>query len=195
MLFKQRIAEGIAEGRITLAFRRWEQLRVKPGSRVMTVAGVVEIVMVARVEAGEIRVEEAELAGYSSVEALMKEVDSFSTEGTIYRMAVRLVGADPRERLREQDRLDLGEGDELVRKLDRLDRASPRGAWTRETLLVVSRNPGVRAAELAEQVGMETEPFKLNVRKLKNLGLTISLGTGYRISPRGEAMMKLLGLS
>jgi hypothetical protein len=34
----------------------------------------------------------------------------------------------------------------------------------------------------------------LNVRKLKNLGLTISLGTGYRISPRGRMVMNKLGL-
>lgn len=31
--------------------------------------------------------------------------------------------------------------------------------------------------------------LKLNIRKLKNLGLTISLGTGYQISPRGKALI------
>ena len=38
---------------------------------------------------------------------------------------------------------------------------------------------------------MELLPFKLHVRKLKNLGLTISLGTGYRLSPRGESYLAL----
>ena len=37
--------------------------------------------------------------------------------------------------------------------------------------------------------GRETQPFKLDVRKLKNLGLTISLEVGYRLSPRGEAYL------
>jgi hypothetical protein len=32
----------------------------------------------------------------------------------------------------------------------------------------------------------------LNVRKLKHLGLTESLGTGYRLSPRGEALLDSL---
>ena len=36
------------------------------------------------------------------------------------------------------------------------------------------------------------QPFKLDVRKLKGLGLTISLGTGYRLSPRGEAYLRHL---
>ena len=35
-------------------------------------------------------------------------------------------------------------------------------------------------------VGRETAPFKLDVRKLKNLGLTLSLDVGYRLSPRGQ---------
>ena len=31
--------------------------------------------------------------------------------------------------------------------------------------------------------------FKLNVRKLKQLGLTESLSTGYHLSPRGVAFL------
>jgi len=35
-------------------------------------------------------------------------------------------------------------------------------------------------------------PIKLDVRKLKEMGLTESLITGYRLSPRGEAVLKHL---
>jgi predicted transcriptional regulator len=34
--------------------------------------------------------------------------------------------------------------------------------------------------------------FKANVRKLKALGLTESLEVGYRLSPRGEAVLRKL---
>ncbi len=34
-------------------------------------------------------------------------------------------------------------------------------------------------------------PFKLDVRKLKARGLTISLEKGYRLSPRGERYLAL----
>jgi predicted transcriptional regulator len=67
-----------------------------------------------------------------------------------------------------------------------LDRTTP---WTRSTLELIEARPEVRAGDLAEQVGREMHPFKLDVRKLKNLGLTVSLGTGYRLSPRGEAYL------
>lgn len=41
---------------------------------------------------------------------------------------------------------------------------------------------------------LEDRKFKPNVRKLKKLGLTISLDTGYRLSPRGEQLLgKLTG--
>ena len=43
--------------------------------------------------------------------------------------------------------------------------------------------------QLAAAINFETAPFKANVRKLKALGLTISLERGYRLSPRGEAVL------
>ena len=49
--------------------------------------------------------------------------------------------------------------------------------------------PGVRAPDLAASLGRETLPFKRDVRKLKELGLTHSLPGGYEISPRGRAYL------
>jgi hypothetical protein len=40
---------------------------------------------------------------------------------------------------------------------------------------------------------LELQPFKLNVRKLKALGLTESLEVGYRLSPRGAAFLQSSG--
>ena len=56
-------------------------------------------------------------------------------------------------------------------------------------LRAIAARPATRAADLAAGFGRETQPFKLDVRKLKNLGLTISLEVGYRLSPRGEAYL------
>jgi biotin operon repressor len=47
----------------------------------------------------------------------------------------------------------------------------------------------VRAGDLAEELDLDRESFKLDVRKLKNLGLTISLRVGYQLSPRGAAYL------
>ena len=54
---------------------------------------------------------------------------------------------------------------------------------------MIADQPGVRAPDLAASVGRETKPFKIDVRKLKELGLTESLPVGYRLSPRGRAFL------
>ena len=81
---------------------------------------------------------------------------------------------------------------EIDRRLQRLDSLSKHGPWTRETLSLIAANPGVRAEDLAALVGREKMPFKLDVRKLKEMGLTESLLTGYRLSPRGESVLRYL---
>lgn len=189
MLFKQTALEGIAGGQVTLAYRRWKKAAVKEGSRLHTAIGLVEIGEISIVVADEITEAEADKAGYRNREQLLKEIDAYSAAGEIYRMEVKRIGDDPRLKLRERDGMDDGEMAELRKRLDRLDRASVHGAWTKLLLQTVARQPGVRAGELADSIGWDKEQLKLNVRKLKNLGLTISLGTGYRISPRGQAFL------
>ena len=56
-------------------------------------------------------------------------------------------------------------------------------------LRLIAENPGVRAPDLAASLGRETLPFKRDVRKLKELGLTHSLPVGYEISHRGRAYL------
>ena len=70
-----------------------------------------------------------------------------------------------------------------------MDRASRHGPWTAPTLRLIAERPETRAADLAAGVGRETLPFKADVRKLKELGLTESLEIGYRLSPRGRVVL------
>jgi hypothetical protein len=44
-----------------------------------------------------------------------------------------------------------------------------------------------------ESLVSNIKAFKRNVRKLKELGLTESLDIGYRLSPRGRALLMQLG--
>ena len=56
-------------------------------------------------------------------------------------------------------------------------------------LRLIGDRPGVRAGDLAAELGRERLAFKADVRKLKALGLTESLEIGYRLSPRGRAWL------
>jgi hypothetical protein len=50
----------------------------------------------------------------------------------------------------------------------------------------------LRARDLRVRVGQEKMAFKVNMRKLKALGLTESLEIGYRLSPRRQNLLRRL---
>jgi len=74
-----------------------------------------------------------------------------------------------------------------------MDRSGKRGPWTGAVLALIADRPGVVSTVLAEAMGWERQVFKLRVRRLKELWLTVSLEVGYRLSPRGEAYVGMHG--
>jgi hypothetical protein len=174
VLFRPRDLERIAAGEITLAFRRWERPRVKPGSRQRTPVGVIAFDAVEVVEA--ISEAEALAAGFDTPEQVHA---AMPPRGPIHRVELRLDGPDPRVVLRETP-----PDDALFAKLDRM------GPWTYEYLQLIADRPEVRAGDLADAAGRERLDFKRDVRKLKELGLTESLNPGYRLSPRGQLTLR-----
>ena len=189
MLLRRAVLEAIRDGRVDLAFRRWKRPRVLAGTRMRTALGLVEVIGVEVVERGAITEADARRAGHRSAGELLEMLDS-RDEGEIHRVELRWAGADPRVELRERDDLSSEELDQIAARLERLDHASRRGPWTRTTLELIRDRPEVRAPDLAESLGLETHPFKRDVRKLKELGLTESLEIGYRLSPRGRAVLE-----
>ena len=190
MLFRPATLQGIAAGSVTLAFRRWDRPRVRPGGRQRTPVGVIAFDTVELVPKASLTEEDAHNAGLEGLTELLALVDRRQS-GEIYRVQLRLAGPDPRVTLREAVPA-ADEIDEVARRLDRLDRSSRHGPWTFSVLRSIADQPGVRAADLAASHGRERSPFKLDVRKLKELGLTESLRPGYRLSPRGRAVLEAL---
>jgi predicted transcriptional regulator len=188
VLISRATAEGIADGSVTVAYRRWDRPRVRPGGTQRTGVGVVRFDTVEEVDPATLTEADAARAGVRSLAALLRLLDR-RDGALVYRIQVRLAGADPRVALREQAELSDDDRRALDRRLDRMDAARETGPWTREVLRLIARRPGVRAPDLAESLGRETLPFKRDVRKLKELGLTRSLEVGYEISPRGGAYL------
>lgn len=191
MLLPKPIAEGIAQGTVTLVFRRWAAPRAKAGGTQRTSAGVISIDSIAVVDSASLTEADAAAAGLGSVAALLRSLRGADTD-PVFRIGVSYAGPDPRIALRADADLAPAELDRLLGALARLDRASKVGPWTRAVLELIVQHPARRAPDLAAMVGRETAPFKLDVRKLKNLGLTESLAVGYRIAPRGEAVLAAL---
>jgi hypothetical protein len=188
VLLSRPVLDRIAAGDVDLAFRRWRRPTVKAGGRLRTAAGELAIDRVDTVDAENITAAEARRAGYDSAAALRADLDR-RADGDVYRVQLHLAGPDTRVALRARDQLDADERAQIDRRLARLDRASRHGPWTRTVLELIAARPAVRAPDLAASLGRETAPFKNDVRKLKELGLTESLEIGYRLSPRGRAIL------
>lgn len=190
MLFEKRFWAGITGGSITSTFRRWKRQQALTGKRYRTPGGLIEVQSVVVVHASDITAADAVSSGYSSAHDLVADLRG-TPDLPIYRIRFHHVDdPDPRDELARQGELSDDEVRAIRVRLERMDRLSSSGPWTMAVLRVIDERSGVRAADLAESFGRETAPFKLDVRKLKNLGLTISLEVGYRLSPRGEAYVR-----
>jgi hypothetical protein len=192
VLFRQDVLRRIGQGEVTLAFRRWRRPSVKAGGTLRTRVGVLSIDTVEVVDERNVTDSDARRAGAESREAVLREGPR---ERPLYRIEFRLAGPDPRIALRERADISPGERAEIDARLRRLDAASRHGPWTGNVLELIAEQPGTRAPDLAASLGRETAPFKADVRKLKELGLTESLQIGYRLSPRGRAYYGYSGVA
>jgi hypothetical protein len=187
VLFEQRLQKGLSDGSIRLVFRRWRRAQVVRGRSYRSPIGLIDVQNVSIVD-GDIPLEDAHAAGYASLEYLLADLKG-PPEALIYRVELHRSSApDPRETLAQDSVLDQADLAELGKKLARLDATRP---WTMATLQAIEARPGTRAADLAVALGWpELKVFKLQVRKLKALGMTLSLEVGYRLAPRGEAYLR-----
>ena len=188
MLFTSEQVEGIRQGRITLTFRRWTRPQARAGRFQRTAAGMIKIDSVEIVASGTVSEEDARRAGFESRAELLQWLGG---DDSVFRVAFHLEGTDQRAVL-QQTLPSATELDEVERRLAKMDSTSTRGGWTMETLELIRAKPGRRAGDLAAESGVDTPTFKKDVRRLKALGLTISLEIGYRLSRRGEVVLDYL---
>ncbi len=185
MLFSADAWPGIADGSITMTFRSWKRAQAAAGKRYRIAGMLIEATDVRQVARSEITEADARRAGAADLTALLARL---GPADSVWRVDFVFVGDD--DRIARRNDISSEEIDNVIARLARLDR---NGAWTHRTLQLIDRYPGIVSTTLARHAEQERPVFKLNVRKLKELGLTESLDVGYRLSPRGEAVLRRLG--
>lgn len=189
MLFRAETLEGIKRGDVTVAFRRWKRPNVKAAGRVRTAAGVVRIGAVETCQAADLDERDAAASGFGSLAALLAMLGP-EDGNQVYRIAIEGMEADERVALRQRAEPTDGEWQKIRDSFARWDRKAP--GYFAAILKLIDRMPGTQAATLAAELDREKLKFKQDVRKLKELGLTESLEIGYRVSPRGKAVLRWL---
>ena len=185
MLFSMDSWPGIADGSITTTFRAWTRPQAKVGGRYRIGGMLIEATDVRQVGVREITDDDARRAGATDRAPLLKRLGAADP---VWRVDFVFLGPDDRIARRNDT-----SSEDLTDVLARLSRLDRNGAWTRQTLQLIERYPGIVSTTLARHANQERPAFKLNVRKLKELGLTESLEIGYRLSPRGEAVLGKMG--
>jgi hypothetical protein len=192
MLFQRRFHERIRSGEIRCTVRIWQRPHVKVGGRYALGTGAIVVDEIHETRVEDITATLARRCGFPSLVDLLKTAKHGLGE-RVFVIDFHYDGetsARPRPKIGTVSAEELAE---LVPRLDAMDRRSKIGAWTLGTLRAIEARPGVLAAKLARSLGRPRDDFKRDVRKLKTLGLTFSLEIGYRLTPKGAAL--LAGLS
>ena len=192
LLFKKRFHQGLVDGSVTLTVRLWDKPHVKTGGRYRVhPIGVVEVDAVERITLGALSEDDAKRAGFVDLAELIEYAKPvakgpLTAQTPIFKVGLHHGGDGDRVQLALETALDQAAVEAICKKLTKLD---AKGAWVKKTLQLISRRPKIAASKLAASMGRETEPFKIDVRKLKKLGLTESYEVGYGLSPRGRAFL------
>jgi len=193
LLFKKVFHQGLVDGSIGLTFRRWAKPHVKVGGRYRChPIGVLEVDAIAKLRVRDITAADAARAGFASRAALVDYMrtgpngDDLDDDTEVFRVELHHGGDGDRVEIALDDRLGADDVAAIRAKLAKLD---AKEAWTHATLRLIAKHPQVAASKLAATLGRETLPFKVDVRKLKKLGLTQSFEVGYELSPRGRAYL------
>ncbi len=195
MLFKEVFKALIRDGSVTMTFRAWKTAKVVVGSSYRL--GPDDAVVVKAVDeatVGSITAAQARRSGFASVDDLLLMLQKsakprLTSRSQVFRVAVHHKRqADPRTERRGDTSASGLEAVET--RLARMDRLSRRGPWTHTALQLIAEHPRVAASRLAPRMQRETRAFKADIRKLKELGLTVSHEIGYSLSPRGRALLR-----
>lgn len=185
MLFSSHLHDGIRSGQVTVAFRRWTCPTVSEGGTLRSPVGVLHIDELAAIEPDAITDDEARVVGHDSAAAVLASLRP-GPDRQLYRVRFHLLGDDPR----------IASGPQRppprrpcshrcpARPLGPAPAPTGRG---RAALDVIVEHEGERSLDLAARLDCDQRRLKRRIRQLKELGLTESLDTGYRLAPRGVA--------
>ena len=194
----QRVADR-SGGTTTVTFRRWRRAQARAGGRyrvsgLLLEADAVELVPVRAITDGDARVG-GRVRPSSPVARLRRQPGEPLEDSTlVWRVDFHLVGrGTDRAVLREAPGLSAGDladprppvGTGWI--VPACTVRGPAACWRSST-----SGPASVSTELAAELGRDRPSFKLDVRKLKELGLTESLAVGYQLSPRGRATSTLV---
>lgn len=185
MQFTTESSVGILAGRITVSFRNWKRPHAAVGGVYrLRPSGAVKVTGVRPVRLCDVEADDLRLSGFDSVAEIARFL-TLPESANVTRVQFELTDEPAGKPLPDLS------ADDVVTRLQATDRRST-APWTVGVLALIRAHPATRAGDLAPRMGWDTPAFKANVRKLKRIGLTQSLETGYRLTDLGEQVAALM---
>jgi hypothetical protein len=190
MQFTRRFSDAVRAGEITRSYRAWKRPQARLGGRYNLIGGgTIRVIAIEQVRLGDVSDSDARASGFDGRRELMEFLER-GDSAHVYRIDFEYLGPGRLPGPDRSTRDDAGLA-ELTTRLKRMDVRAGE-AWTGAALGLIAAHPGTRAADLAPAMGWETARLKQRIRSLKALGLTVSLETGYRLSPLGRQLHQRL---
>ncbi len=177
---------------MTRTVRAWSRPQVRLGGRYAAGATMIEVTALTEARVSELTDEDAARSGFDSLSAMRHELERsarrpLEPSEVVWRIDFVAVGAvEPPTPPGEPTDDDVARVGVRLAKMDAA-RARP---WTIATLAAIRDHPATVSTQLAAILGRDCPELKADIRRLKALGLTQSLETGYRILPLGEAVLR-----
>ncbi len=187
MQFTKPFKEKVRAGEVTCSIRSWRRPQARVGGRYnLHPEGAIEVTAVTQLPLSRVSATSVRASGFPDRTAL-RQFLGVEGDPLVYQVDFRYLGG---ALVKVPDSSPLS-NDDLLALLGKLAAMDARSStpWTTAVLATLDSRPGTRAADLAPGFGWETAVFKSQVRRLKALGLTISLETGYELSPRGRQVL------
>jgi hypothetical protein len=187
MLFKSAFHAPICQGEITSTVRIWLRPRVRVGGRYQLGSGSIEVQRIQEIGFEALTPALARRCGFASLVEMLKVAKHGAGE-RVFLIDFHYLDEPVPRALRSPGTATASIA-EIQEKLAAMDRRAG-SPWARAMLQIIAAHPGERAVDLAARLRRPRDEFKRDARKLKALGLTISLEVGYRLSPAAAALLE-----
>ncbi len=179
-MVRPRLRKGLHDGSITVAFRRWHRPQVVTGHQYRTGAGMVRKIDV--ITPADITPALARMLASPTLR--LRSPDLRGDRFPMLRPVPHSAALIRRDRTGGDGVIPEDDAAMIGAKLARMDALSKRGPWTAAVLQQITSSPGrVSSVFLAQTWTGSARISSCTCRRLKALGLTISLDVGYGSRP------------
>ena len=194
MLFAEKELEGVRNGRITVAFRQWNEPQVDPGQVYEDPElGIIKVLDVSSVRLRRVSASDARAAGADTLFDFFERFrnhnpDCNLDDAQVFRVRFQYVGGPQKTPKPPTMGLVMA----VSKRLEEIDRRARTGGWTLSYLEVLGSRVGIGSNELIRELDETPNRLKKRLAKLRQQNLVTRSTEGYALTTLGGLVLRFL---